>query len=214
MIVLPDGVGFPDILGGRMQIGMVVSDIEAAARFWSEEMGIGPWIMIEDSLEDRRFVHRGRESKVEMSLALSYAGQTQVELIAQANDAPSPYLEFLQGGREGVQHLEFWPDDYARSCEALERAGFEELSAIYLPDGTKNASYYLSPPVVGVVVAVVPMTPFRRTYMTAIESLVAAWDGSRPLRRFSTRADFIASDDFRLAQQWMADRGAKEGEEA
>jgi hypothetical protein len=141
-----------------------------------------------------------------MSLALSYSGQTQLELIAQFNDAPSPYLEFLEDGHEGVHHLEFWPDDYARSCEVLERAGFEELSAIYLPDGTKNASYYLSPPAVGVIVAVVPMTPFRRTYMTAIEKLAAGWDGSRPLRRFKTRAEFLASDDFALA------RAEKQGE--
>jgi catechol 2,3-dioxygenase-like lactoylglutathione lyase family enzyme len=196
MIAIPGRAGLPDILGRRMQLGMVVNDIDEAARFWAEEMGVGPWIMIENSVGDRRFVHRGRETQLDVSLALSYAGETQVELITQHNDSPSPYREFLDAGHEGVQHLEFWPDDYPASCAALEGAGFEELSAIYLPDGTKNASYFQSPPVVGMVIAVVPMTPFRRTYMAAIEKLAADWDGSRPVRKYATRADFIASDDF------------------
>jgi catechol 2,3-dioxygenase-like lactoylglutathione lyase family enzyme len=199
VFALPDGTALPDILGRRMQIGMVVDDIEQAAHFWSDTMGVGPWIMFEES-EPRKFVHRGQETEVSNSLALCYAGETQVELITQTNDAPSPYREFLQDGQQGVHHLEFWPDDYAGSCAALERAGFSELSAIYTLDGTKNASYYLSPPVVGVIVAVVPMTPFRSTYMTAIEHLATTWDGSRPLRRFRTRGEFIASDDFSRAR--------------
>ena len=80
-----------DVLGHRMQLSMVVHNIDEAARFWSDSMGVGPWILIEDALEDRRFVHRGAESPVQMSLALTYAGETQFELITQVNDAPSPY---------------------------------------------------------------------------------------------------------------------------
>ena len=195
-----DSAGLRALLGRRMQIGMVVNDLEQAAEFWASELGVGPWIMIEDALEDRRMVYRGQETRVDFSLALSYAGETQVELITQNNDAPSPYREFLQEGREGVHHLEFWPDDYATSCEALERAGFTELSTFHLPDGTKNASYYESPAVVGSIVAIVPMTPYRRSYMTVIETLASTWDGTRHLRKFPTRSDFLKSEDFSRAQ--------------
>ncbi|RNM12182.1 VOC family protein [Nocardioides pocheonensis] len=197
---LPRGNGVPDILGKRMQVSMVVHDLEQAALIWSEHLGVGPWILIEDGLEGRTFMHRGRRSDVQMSLALTYGGETQFELISQSNDAPSPYREFLDGGREGVQHLEFWPEDYAASCRAIEGAGFRELSTIHVADGTKNASYYESPASVGVVVAVVPMTPYRHSYMSAIERLAATWDGTRPIRRFPTRADFLASDDFASVQ--------------
>lgn len=200
MSSITDDKGVPDVLGRRIQVSMVVRDIEAAARLWSDHLGVGPWIMIEDALEDRIFMHRGQPSDVKMSLALTYSGETQLELISQSNDAPSPYREFLDGDREGVQHLEFWPEDYAASCEALEGAGFTELSTINLPDGTKNASYYESPASVGVVVAVVPMTPYRHSYMSVIERLAATWDGTRHLRKFPTRADFLASDDFARAQ--------------
>lgn len=200
MVTVPEGAGVPKILGRRIQVSMVVHDLEAAARLWSEQLGVGPWVMIEDALEGRPFIHRGRPSDVRFSLAMTYSGETQLELISQSNDAPSPYREFLDSGREGVQHLEFWPEDYAASCEALESAGFKELSTIHAPDGTKNASYYESPASIGVVVAVVPLTPFRQSYMEAIEKLAATWDGTRHLRRFRTRAEFLASDDFAYAQ--------------
>jgi hypothetical protein len=189
----------PPVLGRRMQLSMVVNDLEAAAHMWGEKLGVGPWICFENAMEGRRFVHRGQDSAVGMSLAMTYAGETQFELIQQTNDAPSPYREFLDAGREGVQHIEFWPEDYPASCAAFESAGFEEVSVIYQPDGTKNGSYFVSPASVGVVVAVIPSTPFRQSYMTVIEKLAANWDGSRPLRRYSSRQEFIDSDDFRNA---------------
>lgn len=188
-----------------MQLGMVVRDIDAATRFWSEHVGVGPWILIEDAIEGRRFVHRGRDTNVETSLAFSYAGETQLELIAQANDAPSPYAEFLERGQEGVHHLGFWPDDCPGACKALERAGFEELCAVYGHDGTKGARYYLSPAAVGIMFEVAPMTPPRRAYMSAVERLVSSWDGSRPVRRFENRASFLASDDFAAASAGSPD---------
>jgi catechol 2,3-dioxygenase-like lactoylglutathione lyase family enzyme len=199
MLDLGNSPGLPSILGPRMQLGLVVRDIERAIAFWAQQMGIGPWILIEGSGADRRFVHRGQVANVEMSIAFSYAGETQLELIAQTNSAPSLYLEFLEAGQEGLHHLGFWPDNLEKSCEALERAGFEELCSVYMADGTKNVSYYTSPPFVGALIELAPMTPFRSTYMTAIEQLANKWDGSRPLRRFASREEFIASGDFKTA---------------
>ena len=82
----------PSILGTRTQVGMVVRDLEAATSFWSQELSVGPWISIESSGADRRFVYRGQETPVEMVLAFSYTGETQLEIIAQTNTAPSPYM--------------------------------------------------------------------------------------------------------------------------
>ena len=188
------------VLGARMQVGMVVHDLEAATAFWSQHLGVGPWIVVQSSGADRRFVHRGLESSVEMELAFSYAGDTQLEIIAQTNAAPSPYREFLQEGREGVHHLGFWPEDFEASCTKLNTAGFEELFAAYLPDGSRSVTYYSSPAFIGLVVELAPMTPFRQKYMNAIEKLARTWDGSRPLRRFSSREKFIASADFQSVE--------------
>lgn len=195
----PAAVLLPSFLGPRTQIGMVVRDIEEAATYWSEELGVGPWIIIESSGADRRFVHRGQDIAVEMEIAFSYTGETQLEMICQTNSVPSLYTEFLDEGREGVHHLGFWPEDFEGSREALAKAGFEEITSLFLPDGTRNVSYYASPAFIGAFVELAPMTPFRKTYMNAIEVLANTWDGSRPLRRFGSREEFIASDDFKKA---------------
>jgi hypothetical protein len=190
-----------EILGQRMQVSMVVNDIDSAARYWSEEVGVGPWIVFEDGLDGRTFLHRGRKSPVEMSVALTYHGQTQFELITQHNDAPSTYREFLDSGREGVHHLEFWPplEEWPAACANLERAGFVECGSILLPDGTKTASYFDGQPLAGVVVALVPLNEYRRSYFSAIEHIAKNWDGEHPVRHYHKRADFLASEDYAAA---------------
>lgn len=183
------------ILGPQLQLSFVVKDIDAALKFWTEQMGVGPFVVFEQSLGNRRFVHRGAVSDVRMSVALSYRGDTQIEIITQSNSAPSMYSEFFETGREGLQHIAFAADDYELACRRLEEAGFEEISSIQMPDGTKNVSYYSGPKHLGVMVEVVPMTPARRIYYGRIKALADAWDGSRPVRRFRDATEFLASDE-------------------
>jgi catechol 2,3-dioxygenase-like lactoylglutathione lyase family enzyme len=181
------------MLGRRLQIGMVVHDMDSALQMWTSSLRVGPWIVVEDALMDRTYVHRGVPSKAQFSVAFSYSGDTQLELIMPTDGLPSAYREFLDAGREGVHHLGFWPDDYRASCRALEEAGFRELSRIDAADGTPNVSYYESPAQLGVVVEVVPMNDLRQATFEAVERLTAAWDGSDPIRRFRTRQEFVSS---------------------
>lgn len=185
-----------NVLGPHLQLGFVVRDLDAALAFWTQEMGVGPFIVFEHSLGNRRFVHRGETSDVRMSVALSYRGETQIEIITQSNSAPSMYTEYFASGGEGLQHIAFTAEDYPLACATLEAKGFEEISSIQMADGTKNASYYASPKHVGAVVEVVPMTPARQTYYARIKDLATTWDGkTRPVRRFRDNAEFLASHD-------------------
>ena len=51
----------------------------------------------------------------------------------------------LDEGREGLHNLGFWPDDMERSCAAPQATGFEEAYAVFMPDASKNVSYFSSP---------------------------------------------------------------------
>ena len=99
------------LFGPIRQNGYVVRDIEAAMKHWIEVLQVGPWFYIERVQTDW-FRHRGQDSAVEMSIALANAGDLQIELIQQRNDGPSMYKEFLDSGREGLQHVAFWSTDY------------------------------------------------------------------------------------------------------
>lgn len=185
---------FPSFLDGSVQLGFVVKDLDAALRFWTEEMQVGPFIVIEESLGDRHFIHRGQKSDVKMSVALSYRGEVQIELIAQSNDAPSIYTEFFDRGGEGLQHIAFMTEEYEKAGRKLEQSGYEEVCSIQTADGIKNVSYYSGPAHLGVMVELVPMTPLRKKYYNGIKVLANSWDGSHPVRKYPTRAEFLNSD--------------------
>lgn len=76
------------IFGAVRQNGYVVRDIEAAMKHGIKAMGVGPWYYM-DRVKIDWFRHRGRDSTVEMSIALANSGDLQIELIQQRNDASS-----------------------------------------------------------------------------------------------------------------------------
>ena len=99
------------IFGAIRQNGYVVRDIRAAMDHWAGVMGVGPWFYI-DRVSTEYFRYHGVDSPVEMSIALANSGDLQIELIQQRNDAPSMYKDFLDAGREGLQHVAYWSRDY------------------------------------------------------------------------------------------------------
>ena len=94
------------LFGPIRQNGYVVRDIEAAMKHWIDVLQVGPWFYI-DRVQTDWFRHRGQDSTAELSIALANSGDLQIELIQQRNDAPSMYKEFLDSGREGLQHVAF-----------------------------------------------------------------------------------------------------------
>src|SRR5437588_482155 len=89
----------PPRTGNYMQLGHVVSDMDAALAYWTEVMGVGPFVVLDTSVGDRQFFHRGKLSAVNFSIAISYMGEVMIELIMPLNSEPSPYSEFLGSGR-------------------------------------------------------------------------------------------------------------------
>ena len=105
------------IFGKVIQTAYVVHDIEAVLRHWIENLGIGPWFYRELVPLDS-FTYRGEPSDLKMSIALSYSGDMQFELIQPRNDAPSAYKDFLQTSGGGQHHLGFLADDLDCKCRA------------------------------------------------------------------------------------------------
>ena len=96
--------------GPIRQVGYVVPDLDAAADRWVAELGVGPWLTLRDmTLEGLTF--RGEPVAPTISIALAQSGELQLELIAQHDDVPSPYSEFLAAGRDGPHHHAWWAED-------------------------------------------------------------------------------------------------------
>lgn len=110
--------------GPVMQIAWVVRDLEAAIDHWTRIMNVGPFFLFEH-VPFSELLFGGKPSPVDMTAALAYSGETQIELIYQHNDAPSIYTEFLRGGRTGVQHLGVMTESVERDLERLSSQGVE-----------------------------------------------------------------------------------------
>jgi len=193
----PDPTGTPELafLGKRIQVAFVLADLEPALRYWTEALKVGPFVVMESAIDGRTVRYRGRPTNMEMALAFAYMGDVQIEFVHQTNDAPSPFKEFLDSGRNGFHHLAYWPTDFETACAHLEENGFTEICSIIRPDGTRDLVYYEAPDFIGSIVEIVPWTSARNEYFSRIQRLSNGWDGTRPIRRFASRAAFLDSGE-------------------
>ena len=109
--------------GKVCQNGYVVRDIEAALKHWTEVLGVGPFYYIQ-KVPVENFTYRGQPSEPDLGIALANTGDLQIELIEQRNDAPSMYLDFLNSGREGLQHMSYWTQIYQEDYDRHLAAGY------------------------------------------------------------------------------------------
>jgi hypothetical protein len=185
----------PTFLGDRIQLAFVISDLNNALKFWTETLRIGPFVVIENSVAGRTVIHRGAHTPMNTTLAFSYLGDIQIELVCPEDDHPSPFNDFLNSGRQGLQHIAFWPENFDKAREDLESHGFVEACSMYLSDGSRNVCYYDAPSDIGTMIEIVPLTAERSAYFSRIQRLARDWDGTRPVRRFKSREEFLASDE-------------------
>ena len=93
--------GQPD--DGIIQMAYVVTDIHRAMNLWISKLNVGPWFLLPSFTGDDP-QYRGKPSRADVSLAMSFAGHMNVELIQPNNDAPSVYREVLEARGPGFHH--------------------------------------------------------------------------------------------------------------
>ncbi len=171
-----------NIFGDPRQLGYVVRDIRGAMDAWTRH-GVGPWFYIEN-VEADYFRHRGADSPVKISVALTNSGPLQIELIQQLNDAPSLYREFLDSGREGFQHISYWTTDYQALYDRALSLGYavghegsiggEHGRFAYLEREDARAGDTL--------IEISDISGPKGAFFERVREAAAAWDGSDPVR--------------------------------
>ncbi|KAB1186611.1 MULTISPECIES: VOC family protein [Haloferax] len=130
MVDVPDlGIEIPEIT----QIAFVVEDIEDGMDRFGAILGLGPWDVYEfasPTLHDTTY--KGEEHDYSMTLALTYAGDTMIELI-EPQEGESIYTEHLDKHGEGLHHVAcFAFEDTEAVVETFEENGMPVLqSGVY-----------------------------------------------------------------------------------
>ena len=169
------------LFGPVRQNGYVVRDIHAAMDHWINVMGVGPWFYI-DRVKTDYFRHRGQDSAVEMSIALANAGELQLELIQQRNDAPSMYKEFLDAGHEGLQHVAFWSTSYQQLYDQSLARGLKVGHEGQIGGEQGRFAYFDSAAHPGSVIEISDISGNKGRFFDHIRHIAADWDGADPIR--------------------------------
>lgn len=161
------------------QVAYVVRDLDAALKYWTEVLKVGPFFLFEHCpLENQRY--RGGPSNVDVSLALGNSGDVQIELIYQHNDAPSVYKEFLDAGRIGVHHFGLMPVDYAAMCRRYRELGHE--AAFVCTVGGSELTYFDTVASIGHYTELWDNSEVFKDLFMLVENAAKGWDGSNPVR--------------------------------
>ncbi|HXC39627.1 MAG TPA: VOC family protein [Burkholderiales bacterium] len=174
-------------LGRAMQLAFVTRDIETLLHTWTKVLGLGPFALITDN-PPVNAIYRGKPTQPEILMGWTFFQNTQIAVLQQLNDAPSPQRDFIQSGREGIEHIGFWPPDPAHAARRLERMGLQQ---IYDIPGSATR-YYEAPPGMQEHISLLEPSPARERIYRGLRAWSKDWDGKRPVRRYATMAKFWA----------------------
>ena len=117
------------------QFSYVVTDLDRAIEHFASTFGIGPFFVLEHvPYKVCRF--RGRDANIDMSVAMAYDGETQIELVTQHNTAPSIFTEFVAERGEGLQHVGRLVGDISAELAAFADKGVQSVQDGEATNGT------------------------------------------------------------------------------
>jgi catechol 2,3-dioxygenase-like lactoylglutathione lyase family enzyme len=168
--------------GPIRQLGYVVPDIEAAMRYWSGTLGVGPFFY-NDRVPIMNYRYRDEAYEPHNSVALANSGMLQVELIQTRNDVPSMYRDFIQAGRTGLQHVAVWTDQYDADLARLQALGIRPVMQGEV--GARGRFVYFDTEYhPGSVVELSEVSGPKGEMFRLIREASENWDGRDPVRPF------------------------------
>lgn len=167
-------------LGPVGQLAYLPSDFDAAVRYWTETVGVGPFYLLENvALGD--MTYRGEPTASVFSIAIAYWGDVQIELIRPENDAPGIYTgEYAV--RDSLHHICIFVDSIEDARAAATAAGAEVL--VEGKVGADGAVLYVDPGAgPGHVIELLQNMTGADAIFQMIKDAGKDWDGSEPLRK-------------------------------
>src|SRR4029453_9041150 len=92
-------------------------------------IGVGPWFTLRD-VSQGQGTYLGEPNAPTLSIGFANSGDLQIELIEPADHGErSAARDFLESGREGLQHLAWWTEDFAGTVAAIDWPLVQESNA-------------------------------------------------------------------------------------
>jgi len=162
-----------------MQNGYVVRDWRKAAEHWVETLGVGPFFVMEH-IDFTESTYRGRPSAIEVTVAIAYSGEHQIELVQQHNDAPSVYRDFLETSPEGLQHVGALVADL--DATIIERGWQDRVLQRAVTAAGMRAAYVDTVTHGGTMIELIETNEAMLSAFDYMKRTAREWNGERPIR--------------------------------
>lgn len=170
------------LFGPVRQMGYVVHDIESAMRHWTQTMHIGPFYYV-DRVPFMDFLYHGEMQRPEVSIALTYSGNVQIELIQQHDHTPSTYQAFTAAGYDGLHHLGYFSERFDCDLQRAAEAGLTVEQYAAAGDAAGRSAYFASAGHAGSALRLIALDSGNRDLYRMIQTEAEHWDGSGQIRR-------------------------------
>jgi hypothetical protein len=174
------GFGQPD--DGIIQVSYLVPDIRVAMTSWIDKLKVGPWFLL-DHFTGTDPKYRGRDSTADVSLAMSFAGHMNIELIQPNDDEPSVYQEWIERRGYGFHHWGRATSNFERDIERFQAAGHDLVFHAGVPSGGHVAYMDTTAELPGYVELIELGGGFEPVFSKFYRATIG-WDGTDPVRSF------------------------------
>jgi hypothetical protein len=174
-----------ELFGPIGQLGIVVRDMDAAMRYWTGSMGVGPFFVF-NQVEVLEFRYRGVPVELnghgDARIALANSGPLQVELIEQRSAVQTSYSDFLAAGHEGLHHVGFFTENHDEEVRRGLDAGLviEQDGVLFSPEG--KFTYFATSGHPGTIQELIAVHDGNRDLFQMIAASAVNWDGKDPIR--------------------------------
>ena len=165
--------------GPVMQFAFVPADFDAALKYWTKVMGVGPFFQMEHIAVPQMW-YRGVPTTIDFSIALAHWGNIQVELVRQHDDAPSIYTEWRRSGGTGLHHVCQLVDDIEAVRRHCDDYGLETVQELALEGG--RALYVDTGGGPGTIAEFIQSPPALLQFFEMVKAASRNWDGTDALR--------------------------------
>ena len=163
------------LYGPIMQMGFVVDNFEDPIKHWTEKLNVGPFFILEH-LDLKDFHYRGNKSDIDFSVAITFSGDMQIELIKQHCDTPSIYNEFSEIKRGDLHHICRLTPDINNDIKILENQGYKNIQGGETEDGGIKFSYLDAQENYGSILELAELAEENLALTEAMKNASKNWD--------------------------------------
>lgn len=171
----------PTNFGPVMQFAFVVPDFERALEHWTNVMHVGPFFLMEH-IAFAECEYRGKPANIDLTVAIAYWGDMQIEIIHQQDSSPSIYTEFLGRGLSGLQHVGVLTESVDEDLARLAGQGIVPVQQGRTATGIRFA-YVSTDYHPGAMVELIGATRGVRDFFEMMRVAARDWDGRDPVRK-------------------------------